>query len=126
MDYIIPAPYAMTPRKGAVVHSEVSGVPTRLANTQRVNFNPRVGFAYELTTKTVLRGGFGMYNAQFHPYGLNQLYDEYNTGFNFAGKPGGDPTYYYITNSRKGLCRSVTPLTRTASRPMPAPSPEGT
>ena len=95
MDYLIPAPYATTPQKGAVVHSEVSGVPTSLAQTQKANFNPRIGFAYQLTAKTVLRGGFGTYNAFFHAYGLNQLYDEYNTGVSFGAKPGGDPTYYY-------------------------------
>jgi hypothetical protein len=95
MDYIIPAPYATTPQKGAVVHSEVSGVPKSLSKTQKRNFNPRLGFAYQLTSKTVLRGGFGMYNAQFHPYGLNLLYDEYNTGYIFGSKAGGDPTYWY-------------------------------
>jgi hypothetical protein len=95
LDYIIPAPYATTPQKGAVVHSEVSGVPKSLAQTQKRNFNPRLGFAYQLTSKTVLRGGFGMYNAQFHPYGLNLLYDEYNTGYSFGSKVGGDPTYWY-------------------------------
>jgi len=94
-DYIIPAPYATTPQKGTVVHSEVSGAPKRLSKTQKRNFNPRLGFAYQLNSKTVLRGGFGMYNAQFHPYGLNLLYDEYNTGYVFGAKTGGDPTYWY-------------------------------
>jgi hypothetical protein len=95
LDYIIPAPYATTPQKGAVVHSEVSGVSKSLSKTQKLNFNPRLGFAYQLASKTVLRGGFGMYNSFFNAYGLNQLYDEYNTGVNFGAKPGGDPTYYY-------------------------------
>ncbi|MEK7408187.1 MAG: TonB-dependent receptor [Acidobacteriota bacterium] len=95
MDYIIPLPYSATPRKGTVAHSEVDGVPKRLAKIQKLNFNPRFGFAYQATSKTVLRGGIGFYNSQFHPNGLNQLFDEYNTGFNFSGKTGGDPTYWY-------------------------------
>ncbi len=95
MDYIIPTPYATAAQKGAVVHSEVSGVPKSLATTQKTNFNPRFGFAYQLSPKTVLRGGIGMYNAQFHPYGLNVLYDEYNTGYSFGSKTGGDPTYWF-------------------------------
>ncbi|MCP5118681.1 MAG: TonB-dependent receptor, partial [bacterium] len=33
------------------------------------NFMPRVGFAYKLTDKTVLRGGWGMYYAYMEPYG---------------------------------------------------------
>lgn len=94
-DYIIPTPYATVPQKGAVVHSELDGVPKQLAKTRKLNFTPRIGFAYQVAPKTVLRGGFGMYNAQFHPYGLNQLFDEYNTGYNFGSKTGGDPTYYY-------------------------------
>ena len=94
-DYIIPTPYATVPQKGTVIHSELDGVPKRLAKTQKLNFTPRLGFAYQLTPKTVLRGGFGMYNAQFHAYGLNQLFDEYNTGYNFGSKTGGDPTYWF-------------------------------
>ena len=94
-DYIIPTPYATAPQKGTVVHSELDGVPKALAKTQKLNFTPRLGFAYQLASKTVLRGGFGMYNAFFHPYGTNQLFDEYNTGYNFGSKAGGDPTYQY-------------------------------
>lgn len=95
MDYIVPAPYATSPRPGTIVHAETSGVMKSLSNTQKLNFTPRLGLAYQLSPKTVVRGGIGMYNAQFHAYGLNQLFDEYNSGYNFSSKSGGDPTYWY-------------------------------
>ena len=37
------------------------GVPKSGANNNNLNFAPRVGFAYSLTPKTVLHGGFGLY-----------------------------------------------------------------
>lgn len=36
------------------------------------NFLPRIGLAYQLNTKTVLRGGFGIYSAPFVIDGVNQ------------------------------------------------------
>jgi hypothetical protein len=36
------------------------------------NFQPRIGFAYELTPKTVLRGGFAIYSVPFYLDGVNQ------------------------------------------------------
>ena len=40
-----------------------NGVGSRLQTTQFVNLDPRVGFAYLLGTKTVIRGGFGIFHA---------------------------------------------------------------
>ena len=37
--------------------------------TDTNNFMPRVGFAYKLTDKTVLRGGWGIYYAYMEPFG---------------------------------------------------------
>lgn len=38
-----------------------AGTSRDLYNTPKRNLLPRIGFAYQLTDKTVLRGGFGMY-----------------------------------------------------------------
>jgi hypothetical protein len=38
----------------------------------RNNFQPRVGFAYELNPVTVLRGGFAMYSIPFYVDAVNQ------------------------------------------------------
>jgi hypothetical protein len=44
---------------------------TRWAATRYNQFSPRIGFAYRLTNKTVMRGGFGMYKNTWYG-GLNQ------------------------------------------------------
>ena len=39
----------------------VNGWPTNFYNTDWKRFAPRIGFAYQLTDKTVVRGGYGIY-----------------------------------------------------------------
>lgn len=45
----------------AIVTNEDVGLPYKLAFGDHNNFAPRFGFAYKLTRKTILRGGFGKY-----------------------------------------------------------------
>ena len=47
--------------KGGLLFAGVSGVPRELFNAQPYNFQPRVGLAYSLNEKTVVRGGYGLY-----------------------------------------------------------------
>jgi hypothetical protein len=57
--------------RGGVMFAGVDGHPRRQGNIDWNNLAPRVGFAFNLTSKTVLRGGYGLfYSAQ-----------SYNTGF---------------------------------------------
>jgi hypothetical protein len=49
----------------------------RLVSTQKVNFAPRIGFAYLLDTKTTVHGGFGIF------YGGLQSQGNSNLGANF-------------------------------------------
>jgi hypothetical protein len=44
-----------------VVTAKEAGVSRGLVNTDRNNFAPRLGIAWRLTEKTVLRGGYGMF-----------------------------------------------------------------
>jgi hypothetical protein len=41
-------------------------------DADRNNFQPRLGFAFQINAKTVLRGGFAMYTVPFPLQGLNQ------------------------------------------------------
>jgi hypothetical protein len=41
-------------------------------NADRNNYQPRLGFAYKLTNKLVLRGGWGVYTVPFVIAGVNQ------------------------------------------------------
>jgi hypothetical protein len=41
---------------GGLTFAGVGGVPRNLWNTSKKEFMPRIGFAYSLTPKTVLRG----------------------------------------------------------------------
>jgi hypothetical protein len=70
-----------------------------LVQTQKTNFAPRVGLAFQLDPKTVLRGGFGMFYNSFE----NQGYGP-NIGENY-------PFVYNFTYLQKNLgIPSVTPI----------------
>ena len=47
--------------KGGLTFAGVNGEPKGLYNTPKDNIMPRVGFAYKLDDRTVVRGGYGMY-----------------------------------------------------------------
>jgi carboxypeptidase family protein/TonB-dependent receptor-like protein len=56
--------------------------PPGLVPTDRNNFGPRVGFAYNLTSKTVVRGGYGIF------------YSAYEAGPLSIPNPGNNPPFY--------------------------------
>lgn len=60
-----------------------------LGNSQKSNFAPRVGFAYQATPKFVVRGGFGMFYNGFENRGYSpNLGENYPFQFNFNyGQP---------------------------------------
>ena len=43
----------------------------RLANAQKTNFAPRLGFAYQIDPKTVVRGGYGIFYGAIESLGSN-------------------------------------------------------
>lgn len=47
--------------RGGLTFAGVNGQPRGLYNTPKDNFMPRIGFAYQLDPKTVIRGGYGMF-----------------------------------------------------------------
>ncbi len=60
-----------------------------LGNSQKANFAPRLGFAYQATSKLVARGGFGMFYNGFENRGFSpNLGENYPFQFNFSfGSP---------------------------------------
>jgi trimeric autotransporter adhesin len=66
----IPAdPLAGTPAHsvlGGLMYAGVDGNGTVQGNTPKVKWSPRVGVAYSMTEKIVVRGGYGMYWAPFN------------------------------------------------------------
>ena len=49
--------------RGGLLFAGVDGVPRTLFNKDGDNVQPRAGFAYSLTDRTVVRGGYGLYYA---------------------------------------------------------------
>jgi hypothetical protein len=61
-----------------------------LVQTQKTNFAPRVGFAYEVTPKLVTRGGFGLFYNSFENQGYGpNIGENYPFVFNFNFVPQG-------------------------------------
>jgi hypothetical protein len=80
IDPSIPSPLAQPtglPLVGGLQFRGVDGAPRSRYQTDANNFGPRFGFAYSVTEKTVLRGGFGI----FYGPGLVRLFNGGNPGF---------------------------------------------
>lgn len=59
---------------GGLQFAGASGLPARLWKSDRNNFAPRFGFAFQISHKTVLRGGYGFFYdvVGVDRYGVNQ------------------------------------------------------
>lgn len=80
VDPNIPSPLAQAsglPLKGGLVFRGAGGASRGRYKTDANNFGPRIGFAYSVNPKTVVRGGFGVF---FSP-GLVRLFNGGNPGF---------------------------------------------
>ncbi len=64
-----------------------------LGNSQKANFAPRVGFAYQVSPKLVARGGFGLFYNGFENRGYSpNLGESYPFQFDFNYTPPNDGT----------------------------------
>ncbi len=86
--------------KGGLLFTNVNGQPRGLTNLDRNNFSPRIGVAFALTPKTILRGGYGLF------YGATTLLSESRLGFSVS-------TPWIVSNDG-----SLTPAS-TLSNPFP-------
>lgn len=57
------------PTKGAVMFAGVNGAPTSTGHPNMNKLSPRFGVAYQMNSKTAIRGGYGIYWAPAFAYG---------------------------------------------------------
>jgi hypothetical protein len=123
-DPTVPNPQAGG-RPGAIVTADAStngGLQAQfdtLSKPDRSNWGPRLGFAYSLNNKTVVRGGAGLYYAPIL-YGVNgsNTLTEGTEGFNTPFVPNCDTGPGCTANERSDLFlrnfRSVSPTSPTS------------
>jgi hypothetical protein len=79
-----------------------------LGNSQKTNFAPRFGFAYQVSPKLVARGGFGLFYNGFENRGFSpNLGENYPFQFNFQFKTANDNTPITFSGCTSG---SATPI----------------
>jgi hypothetical protein len=82
--------------------------PRQLVPQDRNNFAPRVGFAYQLTNKTVIRSGYGVF------------YSSYEAGPLSIPNPGNNPPFYVQSNFPAVNFSTPNPQVNQLSRGLPA------
>ncbi len=73
------------PKTGQVLFAGINASDTLNLEASKLNFAPRVGFAYSLTPKTVIRSGFGVFYAGiFSNLGAQVLFPGYTVTQSFS------------------------------------------
>ena len=86
-----PYPSAPSVLTGGFVFPGVNGQPRRLYDTDWKQFQPRLGFAYQLFKKTVIRGGVGVYNISTTQGGTTTGFQQ-STGYTASVDGGVTPS----------------------------------
>jgi hypothetical protein len=92
---------------GGLLFAGVGGVPRGLSDIDRNNIAPRIGAAYQLNSKTVIRGGYGIF------YGASTQTGEARNGFSVstayvASNDGGNTP---ASNLRNPFPNGLVPVT---------------
>ena len=89
----------LTGMRGAIVHGK--GL---LAKRDLNNFQPRLGMAWNLHPRVVMRSSFGMYSVDLMTNGLGQNFEEYVATANVQPPPG-DPRHAFLLSQGPGPIR---------------------
>ena len=91
---------------GGLTFAGVNGRPRTLFNEDSVSLQPRVGFAYALSNKTVIRGGIGDTFIQFAGQGYNNGFSQ-STGYVGSTDNGYLPNGATISNPIPSIAQPV-------------------
>ncbi|MBM3757181.1 MAG: TonB-dependent receptor, partial [Acidobacteria bacterium] len=94
----------LTGRAGAILHG-----PGLLSKKDWNNFQPRIGLAYTITSKTVFRGGLAMNTLDLWTNGLNENFEEYFATATAAKEPGNPDIAFYLRNGPPATRFNVQP-----------------
>jgi trimeric autotransporter adhesin len=78
--------------KGYVQFAGVNGQPTSVGNPNLNKLSPRVGFAYQVDSKTVVRGGYGIFWAPQFSLGSPLATPGYSTTTSYIATTNGNAT----------------------------------
>ena len=93
-------PYGNSNLKGGIMFAGANGNPAGSFNSDYNNFAPRIGAAYRLNNKLVLRGGYGMYYFNLNIYSY-KLFNGYSQSTSLVNSNDGGKTP--VTSANGGI-----------------------